>query len=85
MGVSQGPRRQPPRNRTINYVVGSGVVYRPGLSLPPAEADKLVTAAQAMNCTVSGLLTKMVERLEVKQDGAPVWFERPNEQGRLIA
>ena len=85
MGVSQGPRRQPPRNRPVHYVVGSGVVYRPGLSLPPVEADKLVTAAKAMDCTVSGLLTKMVERLEVDQDGAPVWFERPNQQGRLIA
>lgn len=85
MGSSHGPRRHPPRGRSINYVVGCGEVYRPGVNLPPAEADKLVTAARNMDCTISGLLTKIIGRLEVDQNGLPLWYEPLAEQEQMIA
>lgn len=85
MARNGGPRGKPQRGNSPSYVMGSGLVYRPGLSLPPAEAEKIVLAAQATQCTVSGLLTQMVSRMEVDEHGVPSWFERPEEQHRLIA
>ncbi len=85
MGMSHGPRRRPPRGLSSGYVVGCGEVYRPGVSLPPAQADKLVTAARNMDCTISGLLTRIIERLEVDENGLPSWYEPPAEQEQMIA
>jgi len=78
------PRGKPQRGNYPSYVVGSGVNYRPGVNLPPAEADKLVTAALAMDCSVSGLLQQLVARMPVDAQGAPTWYEAPAQQS-LIA
>lgn len=78
------PRGKPQRGNYPSYVVGSGLNYRPGVNLPPAEADKLVTAALAMDCSVSGLLQQLVARMPVDATGAPTWYETPTQQA-LIA
>lgn len=74
------------RGHAVTYEVGSGHIYRPGLNLPPAEADKIVTASRAMNHSVSGLIQQLIARMEVDENGVPTWYEEPvEEQQQLIA
>lgn len=74
------------RGHAVTYEVGSGRTYRPGLNLPPAEADKIVTASRAMDYSVSGLIQQLIARMEVDENGIPTWFqESEEEQQRLIA
>lgn len=73
------PRGKPQRGNYPSYVVGSGVSYRPGVNLPPSEADKIVTAALAMDCSVSGLLQQLVARMVVDEHGVPAWYEPPDQ------
>ena len=80
------PRGRVQRGHAATYKVGSGVNYRPGVNLPPAEANKIVTASRAMNYSVSGLIQQLIARMEVDEHGVPTWFEKPaEEQQRLIA
>jgi hypothetical protein len=54
--------------------------------LPAPEAEKIVIAAAAMNCSVSGLIQQLVARMEVDENGVPVWYDPPEEdQQQLIA
>lgn len=80
------PRGRVQRGHAATYEVGSGGGYRPGVNLPSAEADKIVTASRAMNYSVSGLIQQLIARMEVDEHGVPKWFEKPaEEQQRLIA
>lgn len=74
------------RGNAAGYQLGSGLPYRPTCNLPPTEAEKIVIAAAAMECSVSGLIQQLVARMEVDEHGAPTWYEPPDEQQqRLIA
>lgn len=88
MGRRTGPVRgnaQRGKN-VISYVVGSGAPYRVGCNIPPSAAEKIVTAARGTNGSVAGLIVALIERMEVDENGLPVWYEPPNEQQeQLIA
>ena len=74
------------RGHPATYEVGSGTNYRPGVNLPPADADKIVTASRAMNYSVSGLIQQLIARMEVDENGVPTWYVEPvEEQQKLIA
>lgn len=80
------PRGQIQRGNAVGYELGSGRSYRTSVNLPAGEAEKIVIAAAAMNCSVSGLMQQLVARMQVDEHGAPTWYEPPGEQQqRLIA
>lgn len=86
MSKNGAARGRVQRGHPATYEVGSGANYRPGVNLPPAEANKIVTASRAMNYSVSGLIQQLIARMEVDQNGVPTWYEEPaEEQQRLIA
>lgn len=79
------PRGKIQRGNGVTYVVGSGLRYRPGVNLPPAEADKLVAAAAVMDCSVSSVIQQLVARMEIDAStGAPTWYEAPDEQQQQL-
>ena len=88
MGRQTGPVRgnaQRGKN-AVSYVLGSGAPYRVGCNIPPTAAEKIVTAARGMNGSVAGLIVALIERMEVDENGVPVWYEPPDEQQeQLIA
>ena len=70
----------------ISYILGSGDPYRIGCNIPPAAAEKIVTAALGMNGSVSGLIVALIERMEVDENGIPTWYQPADElQQQLIA
>lgn len=80
------PRGRIQRGNAAGYQLGSGLSYRPTCNLPAPEAEKIVIAAAAMNCSVSGLIQQLVARMEVDENGVPVWYDPPEEdQQQLIA
>lgn len=88
MGRQTGPVRGNAQHgkNSISYVLGSGAPYRVGCNIPPTAAEKIVTAARGMNGSVAGLIVALIERMEVDENGVPVWYEPPDEkQQQLIA
>ena len=80
------PRGKVQRGNGVTYEVGSGQSYRPGVNLPAAEAEKLVTAARVLDCSVSFLIQQLVARMEVDPQGRPSWYPKPEAlQEKLIA
>lgn len=80
------PRGRIQRGNAAGYQLGSGLSYRPTCNLPAAEAEKIVIAAAAMNCSVSGLIQQLVARMDVDEHGVPRWYEPADDlQQRLIA
>lgn len=71
---------------TVSYVVGSGLPYKASVTLPPDVADKIVTAVRGMDGSIAGMIVALIERLEVDENGVPVWYQPPDEQQqKLIA
>ena len=77
MATSGAPLGRPQRGHETKYDVASGRPYRPGLTLQAEEAAKIVTAANAMGWSVSGLFNELAKRMPVDADGIPTWYE-PN-------
>jgi hypothetical protein len=77
------PRGKPQRGNYASYVVGSGQIYRASVSLPPAEADKLVATAREMDCSVSGLIQQIIAHLDIDERGLPSWYEAPGQQAMI--
>jgi hypothetical protein len=77
------PRGKPQRGNHASYVVGSGQIYRASVSLPPAEADKLVATAREMDCSVSGLIQQIIAHLDIDECGLPSWYEAPGQQAMI--
>jgi hypothetical protein len=51
--------------------------------LQAEEAAKIVTAANAMGWSVSGLFNELAKRMPVDEDGIPIWYEPLTAQPRL--
>ena len=62
--------------------VGSPVSH--GVTFQPEEADKIVTAANRMGYSVSGLINELTKRMVVDDHGLPVWYEPPEEQQQSL-
>lgn len=70
----------------VSYEIGSGQPYKVSCSLPPEVAEKVVAAARGMNGSVAGLVVAALARMEVDENGVPVWYQPPDElQEKLIA
>lgn len=70
----------------VSYVVGSGLPYKASVTLPADVADKIVTAVRGMDGSIAGMIVTLIERMEVDENGVPVWHQHPDEQQqRLIA
>ena len=83
--AGRAPLNRPQAGNQTTYGVGSGRPYRTGVTFQPEEADKIVTAANRMGYSVSGLINELTKRMTVDQHGLPVWFDRSEEQEFLIA
>jgi hypothetical protein len=56
-------RRGVPQNGKVpTYNPDSGACYRPGPSIPPAEAVKVIDAARTLGISVSEYLVELVRR-----------------------
>ena len=55
------------------------------MTFQPEEAAKIVTAANQMGYSVSGLINELTKRMVVDEQGLPVWFDRSEHQEYLIA
>lgn len=86
MGHQGGPVRGAAQRgkNAVSYEVGSGKSYKVSCSLPPATAEKIVTAVRAMNGSVAGMLVALIERMEVDEQGVPFWYEPPDEQQQQL-
>jgi len=72
------------RGNEATYDVASGLPYRPTLNLNALSAAKTVRAAGSLRMSVSGLLNLLIDRMEVDEDGRPLWAdELDSDEGRL--
>jgi hypothetical protein len=76
---------RPQAGNQTTYDVNSGRPYRTGVTFQPEEAAKIVTAANLMGYSVSGLINELTKRMHVDEHGLPAWFDRSEEQEFLIA
>lgn len=72
------------RGREATYDPDSGLPYRTSASFDPETAVKLIQAAEKLHMSISGFLAEAVRRLEVDEDGRPLWTdELAEDEGRL--
>ena len=83
--LRRAPLNRPQAGNQTTYDVNSGRPYRTGVTFQPEEAAKIVTAANQMGYSVSGLINELTKRMAVDQQGLPVWFDRSEQQEYLIA
>lgn len=73
----------PQKGREAALVVSNPTaIRRHTISLPPDLTYKTVLAAREAGLSVSGLLAELVRRMEVDEDGRPLWAD--SGQGALI-
>jgi hypothetical protein len=82
--AGRAPLNRPQAGNQTTYDVGSGRPYRTGVTFQPEEADKIVTAANRMGYSVSGLINELTKRMVVDNHGLPVWYEPPEEQQQSL-
>ena len=82
--AGRAPLNRPQAGNQTTYDVGSGRPYRTGVTFQPEEADKIVTAANRMGYSVSGLINELTKRMVVDNHGLPVWYEVPEEQQQSL-
>lgn len=82
--AGRAPLNRPQAGNQTTYDVGSGRPYRTGVTFQPKEADKIVTAANRMGYSVSGLINELTKRMVVDNQGLPVWYEAPEEQQQSL-
>jgi hypothetical protein len=83
--AGRAPLNRPQAGNQTTYDVSSGRPYRTGVTFQPEEAAKIVTAANLMGYSVSGLINELTKRMAVDRDGVPTWFDRSEHQEYLIA
>ena len=83
--AGRAPLNRPQAGNQTTYDVNSGRPYRTGVTFQPEEAAKIVTAANQMGYSVSGLINELTKRMVVDEQGLPVWFDRSEHQEYLIA
>jgi len=83
--AGRAPLNRPQAGNQTTYDVDSGRPYRTGVTFQPQEAVKIVTAANRMGYSVSGLINELTKRMAVDHDGLPIWYDGPEQQESLIA
>ena len=83
--AGRAPLNRPQAGNQTTYDVSSGRPYRTGVTFQPDEAAKIVTAANLMGYSVSGLINELTKRMPVDKRGLPVWFDQSEHQEFLIA
>jgi hypothetical protein len=75
---------RPQRGNEATYDVTSGLSYRTTVNLDPVTAATTVQAARSLGMSVSGLLNRLAQRMEVDETGRPVWADELDaDEGRL--
>ena len=82
--AGRAPLNRPQSGNQTTYDVDSGRPYRTGVTFQPDEAVKIVTAANRMGFSVSGLINELTKRMAVDKHGLPVWYEAPEEQQQSL-
>ena len=82
--AGRAPLNRPQSGNQTTYDIDSGRPYRTGVTFQPEEAVKIVTAANRMGFSVSGLINELTKRMAVDKHGLPVWYEAPEEQQQSL-
>lgn len=61
--------------RPAEYDPSSGRSWRPGGTFAPDTALKLYRAMEALDVSASGVLNELVRRMEVDDNGRPLWAD----------
>jgi hypothetical protein len=72
-GMSGGSKIGTRSGSAPQYNPASGRSWRPGGTFSPENALKLYQAMEALGCSASGVLNELVARMDVDDDGRPVW------------
>lgn len=57
------------------YDPTSGAKYTPNPRFDPERGAKLVKACQTSNINVTAMLSILIDKMEVDEDGRPVWAD----------
>src|SRR5512144_196799 len=72
------------RGREARYDPASAQTIRISTTMSASLAAKLAVAAKQMNLSVSGMVQELIRRLDVDENGRPVWAsETEDSEGRL--
>ncbi|MCQ4045793.1 hypothetical protein ACFOSC_27745 [Streptantibioticus rubrisoli] len=75
-GRAQGGRR-------VSYDPSSGENWRTGIVVVPDVAVKAIRAAERTGLSFAGLVNELVRRMEVDENGRPVWADEHDDQEAL--
>lgn len=81
---SNGPvRGRAQTGRPLTYDPTSGQNWRTGVVVVPDMAAKAIKAANSTGLSFAGLLNELLKRMEVDENGRPVWADELAEQKAL--
>lgn len=69
--------------RRLSYDPSSGQNWRTGVVILPEMAKKAIHAADRTGLSFAGLVNELLKRMDVDENGRPVWADELDEQRTL--